>query len=112
MSKENVKKFFSEIEKDAELKEKYSDTMKAFSKESETIFEQKLMKLGKDAGFNFTADELFEAHKEIMDEAHENGELDLNDLKNAAGGIDESDKLGMYTSRSSCPRTLIRHHCW
>lgn len=111
MSKENVKKFFSEIEKDAALKGKYTEAMKAFTKESETILEQKLIELGKDAGFSFSADELFEAHKEIMEEAHENGELDLNELKNVAGGVDVTDKLGIYTSRSSCPRTLIRHYC-
>ena len=66
MSQENVKKFFSEFEKNQELKNKFIDAMKDFNKESEKVVYSKIVELGTKSGFNFTEtdlrDEIGRAH--------------------------------------------------
>ncbi|OGV50509.1 MAG: hypothetical protein A2017_01345 [Lentisphaerae bacterium GWF2_44_16] len=80
MSKENVKMFFAELERNPELKAEY---MKAI-KEYDEILAGKLIEIGNKAGFSFTDSDFHDFHIELMN--NENGELNDADLMKAAGG--------------------------
>lgn len=82
MSKENVIKFFSEVEKNPELKAKYLNAMK----ESDDTLAKKLTELGNKSGFSFTDSELDAASFDLMDDAGGNSELDDEDMAKASGG--------------------------
>lgn len=57
MSKENAKKFFSELQTNEELKAKVQSTDPA-----------EIVKIAADAGYNITNEELIEAEKELRKE--------------------------------------------
>jgi len=86
MSKENVKKLFEKIQKDAELQKNYAEIMQASGKGSEKSLADKLVGLGKANGFEFTSKDLEAARNELIDRVNENGELDDNALSGVAGG--------------------------
>jgi len=86
MSKDNVKQMFGKMEKDAALKGKYADLMKAHQKDAENKMAEKLIEFGKTSGFAFSKDDLLAARSEIMDKANSNKELSDGDLANVAGG--------------------------
>lgn len=86
MSKENVKKFFVEIEKNEVLKKKYLDSLKECSAESEKILGTKLIELARDTDFTFTVEDLHDVRTDIIDELNQNRELSDSDLQAAAGG--------------------------
>jgi len=87
MSKDNVKKMFGKMEKDAELQKKYSELMQANQIESEKALADKLVELGKTEGFEFSKEDLLAARAEFMDDNNSNCELSGSDLGNVAGGI-------------------------
>jgi len=86
MSKDNVKKLFGKMEKDAELLKKYSSLMQEHQKEAEKTLSDKLIEFGKTSGFAFSKDDLLAARAEFIDKINENKELADNDLGNVAGG--------------------------
>jgi len=86
MSQENVKKFFTEIEKNELLKQKCIDAMKECSVKSEEILEKTLVKLGGEMGFSFNVEDLRQARNELIDKLNENKELGDSDLLAFAGG--------------------------
>jgi len=86
MSKDNVKKMFGKIEKDAALQKKYAELMQAHQKETEKALTDKLVELGKTSGFEFSKDDLLAARAELIDKAHSNKELSNEDLAKVAGG--------------------------
>lgn len=86
MSKENVKRFFAEIEKNPELKAKYLDAIK----EADKILAEKLIEIGNKAGFRFADSDLDDVCAELMDNANEDGEVSDADLMNVAGGYSRS----------------------
>ena len=86
MSKENVKKFFAELEKNPELKSKYLDAMNAYQKESDKVLTGKVIEIGNKAGFSFTDADLHDASAELMDNASGNTELNDEDMAKASGG--------------------------
>ncbi len=86
MSKDNVKQMFGKMEKDAALKGKYADLMKAHQKDAENKMAEKLIEFGKTSGFAFSKDDLLAARAEVMDKANSNKELSDGDLANVAGG--------------------------
>ena len=84
MAKENIKKFFEEVSKNAELKKQ----LKAATEKNDAEIEKALnaqaeavVSVAKGAGFDFTAKELFESTM------LNNGKLDEGELDNVAGGV-------------------------
>ena len=86
MSKENVKKMFDKISKDAELQKKYVASMQAHRKDAEKLLAEKLIELGKTSGFVFSNEDLMAARAELADKTNSNKELSDGDLANVAGG--------------------------
>jgi predicted ribosomally synthesized peptide with nif11-like leader len=86
MSKDNVKQMFAKMEKDADFQKKYADLMAAHRQETEKALADKLIQLGKTAGFEFSNEDLHAARAEVMDKANSNEELSDGDLANVAGG--------------------------
>ncbi len=86
MSKDNVKKLFDKIHKDAALQKNYAEIMQAQGKGSEKSLADKFISLGKANGFEFTSKDLAAARNELIDRANENGVLDDNALSVVAGG--------------------------
>ncbi|HNY13339.1 MAG TPA: Nif11 family protein [Candidatus Wallbacteria bacterium] len=86
MSKDNVKKMFGKMNKEAELQKKYTAIMQEHQKEAEKNLADKLVEFGKTSGFSFSKDDLIAARAELMDKANSNKELSDTDLANVAGG--------------------------
>jgi len=86
MSKENVKKMFGKLEKDAEFQKKYLSLMKTYAKENETALTDRLIEFGKLEGFSFSSDDLLAARAELIDKVNANGDLADEDLAKIAGG--------------------------
>ncbi len=83
MAKENIKKFFEEVSKNADLQKQ----LKVATEKSEAEIAkdvkaqvQAVVEVAKKAGFDFTADELLSAG------APEGAKLDMNELDAVAGG--------------------------
>jgi len=87
MSKDNVKKLFGKIEKDAELQKKYASLMQAHQKETEKALSDKLIEFGRTSGFAFSKDDLLAARAELIEKANSNKELSDGDLTHVAGGV-------------------------
>ena len=86
MSKDNVKKMFVKMEKDVDLKKKYTELMLAHQKETEKTLSDKLVNFGQTSGFTFSNSDLLAARAEIIDKVNSNKELSDGDLNNVAGG--------------------------
>jgi len=96
MSKENVKKMFDKISKDAELQKKYVASMQAHRKDAEKLLAEKLIELGKTSGFVFSNEDLMAARAELADKANSNKELSDGDLANVAGGnVGQKTQIGI-----------------
>ncbi len=89
MSKEQVKEFFIKLEQDKKLQEKCDTALKRIDRSDEDILGSKLIELGKDAGFEFSLDDLKATKREMMDQLNENEELNDDALKSVAGGSAE-----------------------
>jgi len=87
MSKDNVKKMFGKMEKDAEMKKKYAGLMLAHQKDAENKMAELLIEFGKTSGFAFSKEDLLAARAEVLDKVNSNNELSDGDLTNVAGGI-------------------------
>lgn len=88
MSKVNVKKFFEELEKNPELKEKYLGVVK---KEKNPM--GKVIPFAKEQGFAFAESDLKEYCSELSDNSSMNSELSDEDLMKAAGGVKQVDMI-------------------
>jgi len=86
MSKDSVKQLFGKMEKDAALKGKYAELMKAHKIETDHKLAEKLIELGKTSGFAFSKEELLAARAEFVDTVNSNRELSDGDLASVAGG--------------------------
>jgi predicted ribosomally synthesized peptide with nif11-like leader len=86
MSKDNVKQMFAKIENDADFQKKYAGLMEAHRQETEKALADKLIQLGKTAGFEFSNEDLHAARAEVMNIANSNKELSDGDLANVTGG--------------------------
>ncbi len=86
MSKDNVKKMFAKMEKDADFQKKYAGLMEAHHQETEKALADKLIQLGKTAGFEFSNEDLHAARAEVMDNTNSNKELSDDELANVTGG--------------------------
>jgi len=86
MSKDNVKKFFEEIEKNPALKEKFLKSVKESHEEAQKKMTVTMVDFAKASGFTFAESDLRELNSDLMDSANSNGELSDNDLMKASGG--------------------------
>jgi len=98
MSKDTVRQMFERIEKDAVLKGKYAELMKAHQKEIDGSLAGRLVDLGKGSGFAFSPEDLFAARAEIIDRANSNAELSAGDLGKVAGGGISNKEFGTVLS--------------
>ncbi len=84
MSKENVMKFEEKVMQDESLQEKIEAAAKAYDgdkTDEKAVFDAVLAPIAKDAGLDFTYDEVMEVRK-----AASEGELDVSEMKSIAGG--------------------------
>lgn len=109
MSKDNVKKFFTELEKNPQLKEKYAEAMKEYQKESDKILADKLLDFARKSGFGFTEPDLHETHAELIDTINANDELNDMDLESVAGG--KGDMFDQKTKAVLASLTLFGLGC-
>jgi predicted ribosomally synthesized peptide with nif11-like leader len=80
MSKEIVKKMYSQIEENADLMKKYVELIETLKTEASDKFFDKFIELGKASGFVFSKDDILAADSESR-------ELSDDELSNVAGGI-------------------------
>ena len=79
MSAENVKKFFDELDKNPELRRKFDNAMSTCDTTRAEIVSAKLLELAKNAGFEYSENDLQKA----VDEC---GELSDADMEKVSGG--------------------------
>lgn len=83
MAKENVKLFFEEVEKDAELQAKFNEITEKYN---QSIL-NRLIEMGKEEGFEFTNEDLEAFNKEVILKILEEDELSEDALESIAGGF-------------------------
>ncbi len=96
---------FGEIEKDAALKGKYAELMKAHKIETDDKLAEKLIDFGKTSGFAFSKEELLAARAEFVDTVNSNRELSDGDLASVAGGSKQKSDLiiaSVFTAGTMC----------
>ena len=85
MAKENVKKFLEELSTNKELQEKFMEAQKGYEAEGkgeEEIFEDIVLPIAKEAGFEFTVSEYHIVQREAMAEKG----ISEEELENVSGG--------------------------
>lgn len=82
MSKENVQLFFEQVEKDEQLQEK----LKSMQTENQEKAQASIVKLGKESGYDFSAEDLQQVTEEIVASMPKNEELDDSELEAVSGG--------------------------
>lgn len=90
MSKETVKNFFVKVEQDETLRNSFLAAIKSIKPENQNEVAEKIIQTAKTAGFDFSAEELFEARAELVDAANSNPELSDKDLGAVSGGITDA----------------------
>jgi len=81
MSKDKIKKFFEELEKDSGLREKFISSM------GDEMSQAAIISFAGSNGFNFSENELQEYCTELSDNMNCNHELEDESLAQAAGGL-------------------------
>ncbi|MCR4907465.1 MAG: Nif11-like leader peptide family natural product precursor [Lachnospiraceae bacterium] len=84
MSKENVMKFDEKVMKDEELQKKLEAAAKAYEgdrTDEKAVFEAVIIPIAREAGLEFSFEEADEVRKMA-----ENGELELSEMQEVAGG--------------------------
>ena len=85
MAKENVKKFYDEISKNKELQEKFVAAQKGYEtegKNNDEIFEDIVLPIAGEAGYEFTMSEYREAQRDAIIERG----ISEEELENVSGG--------------------------
>ena len=90
MSKENVKNFFGKVEQDETVRKNFLAAMESIKPETQNEAAEKIIQTAKAAGFNFNAEELFEARAELSDIANSNPELSDKQLGAVSGGVTDA----------------------
>jgi predicted ribosomally synthesized peptide with nif11-like leader len=107
MSKDNVKKMFGKMEKDADMQKKYAALMLAHQNETEKLLSDKLVELGKTAGFAFSKDDLLAARAELVDIINSNKELSDKDLSDVAGGKGNRHAMVTILAANNCAASTV-----
>lgn len=87
MSKENVKAFFEKAQQDETIKKQLLTVQCELHRQMMNFLSDNLVELGAQSGLEFTADDLREMHKTLMDPSNENRELSDDELNAIAGGF-------------------------
>ena len=85
MAKENVKKFYQKLANDKALQEKLAKAQEGYEgdlNDRQTIVETVFLPIAKEAGFDFTAEELKAAERELVEEKG----ISEEELENVSGG--------------------------
>ena len=82
MSKDNVELFLHKVNEDVKLQEK----IKHLYAENQENMQASLIKLGADAGYHFSKEDLERFNQEMVPNKKQNGELDEAQLEAVAGG--------------------------
>ena len=85
MAKENVKKFIKEISENKELQGKFTAAQKGYEPEGKSedeIFEDIVLPIAKEAGYEFTMSEYRAAQRDVMAEKG----ISEEELENVSGG--------------------------
>ena len=85
MAKENVKKFLEELSTNKELQEKFMEAQKGYEAEGkgeEEIFEDIVLPIAKEAGYDFTISEYKNAQRDVIAEKG----ISEEELENVSGG--------------------------
>ena len=101
MAKENVKKFYDEISKNKELQEKFIAVQKGYEtegKSEEEIFEDILLPIAKEAGYEFTMSEYQEVQRDAMAEEG----ISEEELENVSGGWSGCLGIGVSSDLAIC----------
>lgn len=83
MSRENLKLFLEEVERDAELKGKINELNE---NHNENIL-NRLREIGQEEGYEFTNEDLKAFNQEVVLNMLEKGELSEDDLESVSGGL-------------------------
>lgn len=98
MSKENARRFYEQIEQDEALREK----LRSLLKKSDSFGFEDLVRVGGEAGHEFSADDVKALAAEV------GGELSENDLQQVAGGVTLSDPSITFNQKwNAAVATLI-----
>lgn len=95
MSKEIIADMFKKIEKDMELKKKYTEMFLTYYKEMEKVMADKLVEFGKTSGYSFTNEDLKAFTNEFLKKTGLNKELSPEELDKVAGGVGEAGLSGL-----------------
>lgn len=86
MSKENIKLFLEEIDKNPELKARFLEMMREYQQQVAALLTDKIIAIGKEAGFNFTAIDLDGLRDELWNQFNGNSDLNDEELAKVSGG--------------------------
>ena len=89
MSKDNVKRFFEELDKNSALNEKFISSM------GDKMSQAAIISFAASNGFSFSDDELKDYCTELSDNMNSNHALDDESLAQAAGGISKLSTVGI-----------------
>ena len=122
IAKENIKKFYEEISKNKELQERFLAAQEYYETEGKgekEILEDIVLPIAKEAGYEFSVKEYYEASRDIK---AENG-ISEEELENVSGGggfclfVGVGNEISAGTSSSNstghaCIYIGIGIHCW
>ena len=109
MAKENVKKFYQKLSNDKALQEKLAKAQESYGgapNDRQTIVETVFLPIAKEAGFDFTAEELKAAERELVEEKG----ISEEELENVSGGAGFCFFIGGGSDCSIDTRTVIAFH--
>lgn len=101
MAKENVKKFIKEISENKELQGKFTAAQKGYEPEGKSedeIFEDIVLPIAKEAGYEFTMSEYRAAQRDVMAEKG----ISEEELENVSGGCAGCFLIGFSTEGNAC----------
>lgn len=101
MAKENVKKFYKELSENKQLQEKLAKAQESYAgdpNDRQAAVEAVFLPIAKEAGFDFTAEELKAAEREQMAEKGNSEE----ELENVSGGGGACLIVGFGSGASAC----------
>ena len=101
MAKENVRKFYEEISKNKELQKKLMEVQKNYSgnkEDRDTVVKECVIPIAKEAGYDFTAEEVLAVEKENALQHN----ISEEELENVSGGWSACLSIGAVDGKSAC----------
>ena len=101
MAKENVRKFYEEISKNKELQKKIMEVQKNYSgnkEDRDSVVKECVLPIAKEAGYDFTAEEVLAVDKENALQQN----ISEEELENVSGGWSGCWGIGAVDGWSFC----------